>query len=838
MGKAIWNKFLAVIVSVAFIMSTCSTASIAYAADINELRDSDSSENSEKNLAEINNNDITLQKIDFGLNDENGNVQGEATSTKEYDKDVLGGEHRNVTNSNGEMNLSEANNEHVIQIATEVDIVDDFETEQKDDSAEHVFAEFVGNGAYCSNISLGNVMFDTEAYPALHEENGIAFSELVNSSFHNGDYLYLKTVVQNKVQTAEPASSNLWNDPDNNTPVTKVRYHDGAWQCDVNGWKEINPANVTVYYRLNIKHENNDDAFSLDISAADWPYTQTKWMNPLNGVYSDADAPTYNAIPKNEYDSMSDPAVVIYQVYDENGIAMSEFSPVYTYYWGCGGNKAGNKIEVKSDTSIYGIDEIRVQPIGRVPIVANQAYSYAPANLFDDIVDYYASAGEKIDASGTFTIPFGKWNEGKTAGSNTRTNACLIAVKVYQMVPTTYTVKHIVDGIEMTNDTKTYEEMCRLSNGTSKIRVSADSIAPNNYAGYAYDSVNTKANEVDNGTVIELSYIKDEAQVRNTSYTVIHNVAGEIKDSKTYWGTAWICDDPAIIEIDANSVVANFYKGYKFSSIDIDDDAREVVDGTVITLTYVDDMVEVVVEFVDENGNVVSREIGNSVRRGDEYDVTEESNRVPSGYESNGKVEDVIGIANDDVLVKIPVKKSFVEEPVPSDPSEPVPTQPTQPSYSTPTDISDDGEPDNVASSNDSSENQAVIPNTTTSDANSGDDGIIGGNATLPQATEQNADGDNLMLFENNDNIEYDISDEETALAGFGIHAPHCWTHWLMILGGLLTIVYCLAVIYRRRRDIHDLDDFEDDVRGHARKEEEEKKHFSIDEAVLHGAMA
>ena len=56
------------------------------------------------------------------------------------------------------------------------------------------------------------------------------------------------------------------------------------------------------------------------------------------------------------------------------------------------------------------------------------------------------------------------------------------------------------------------------------------------------------------------------------------------------------------------------------------------------------------------------------------------------------------------------------------------------------------------------------------------------------------------------------IDDDENALAAF--EEIHCWTHWLMIFGALVTIVYGLAVLYRRRHGIRDMDDFEGDITG------------------------
>ena len=56
------------------------------------------------------------------------------------------------------------------------------------------------------------------------------------------------------------------------------------------------------------------------------------------------------------------------------------------------------------------------------------------------------------------------------------------------------------------------------------------------------------------------------------------------------------------------------------------------------------------------------------------------------------------------------------------------------------------------------------------------------------------------------------IDDDANAMAAF--EEIHCWTHWLMIFGALVTIVYGLAVLYRRRHGIRDMDDFEGDITG------------------------
>ena len=62
------------------------------------------------------------------------------------------------------------------------------------------------------------------------------------------------------------------------------------------------------------------------------------------------------------------------------------------------------------------------------------------------------------------------------------------------------------------------------------------------------------------------------------------------------------------------------------------------------------------------------------------------------------------------------------------------------------------------------------------------------------------------------------IDDDANALAAF--EEIHCWTHWLMLFGALVTIVYGLGVLYARRHSARDMDDFEDHIMGRKREEQ------------------
>ena len=127
------------------------------------------------------------------------------------------------------------------------------------------------------------------------------------------------------------------------------------------------------------------------------------------------------------------------------------------------------------------------------------------------------------------------------------------------------------------------------------IEIQAGSLAEKDYTGYKFGSIDTdkvEGDEVVSGTVITLTYVKDETDTKVTKYTVNHVVDGETtpRDSQEFTSTAWVNDDPAMIKIQRGSLAEKEYTGYKFGSIDTDKvEGDEVVSGTVITLTYVKD---------------------------------------------------------------------------------------------------------------------------------------------------------------------------------------------------------------------------------------------------------
>ena len=145
-----------------------------------------------------------------------------------------------------------------------------------------------------------------------------------------------------------------------------------------------------------------------------------------------------------------------------------------------------------------------------------------------------------------------------------------------------YTVEYYYDGVK--DDTKT--ELHSAEAGTE-----IDGYAEKLIDGYKFDRVENcpLTLQENSNNVINVYYVKDDAQTQETKYTVQHVVAGEVKDSQDYTSTAWINEQNPMIAIEEGSLDQKTYIGYKFDSISVDANTTEVANGTTITLTYVKD---------------------------------------------------------------------------------------------------------------------------------------------------------------------------------------------------------------------------------------------------------
>ena len=160
---------------------------------------------------------------------------------------------------------------------------------------------------------------------------------------------------------------------------------------------------------------------------------------------------------------------------------------------------------------------------------------------------------------------------------------------------TSYTVKHVVAGVEQPEDTRSYHDTAWIEDTNPQITIQEGTLTQKTYPGYKYDSMTpdvNEGNEVASGTIITLNYVKDENQTKNTSYTVKHVVAGveQPEDTRSYHDTAWIEDTNPQITIQAGTLTPKTYSGYKYDSMEPNvSEGEEVASDTIITLKYVKD---------------------------------------------------------------------------------------------------------------------------------------------------------------------------------------------------------------------------------------------------------
>lgn len=211
---------------------------------------------------------------------------------------------------------------------------------------------------------------------------------------------------------------------------------------------------------------------------------------------------------------------------------------------------------------------------------------------------------------------------------------------------TTYTVKHVVDGVEQTNDTKTYTGTAWVNEENPTILIEAGSLAQNTYAGYKYEGISPSVSEgglISSGATITLTYVKDESQTQPTSYTVKHVVDGEerTEDTQTYTGTAWVNDENPTIAIVEGSLNPNTYEGYKLDVVKCGDEiigdvasVDKVPSETVIAFTYI------AIEYAITYSGMEDAVLGEGISNPETYKVTDNSfklnNPTKAGYTFNG----------------------------------------------------------------------------------------------------------------------------------------------------------------------------------------------------------
>ena len=135
-----------------------------------------------------------------------------------------------------------------------------------------------------------------------------------------------------------------------------------------------------------------------------------------------------------------------------------------------------------------------------------------------------------------------------------------------------YTVKHLLGGVERIEDTKTYKQDVWVHADNTLI-VQRGSVAPNNYLdtlGYEYAGIDpagiTNGSVVENGLVIELNYIKDLTKTKEIKYTVKHvymedSTPVDLIAPQEYKTVVHI-SEPDTIPVQEGSLDWKFFAGY------------------------------------------------------------------------------------------------------------------------------------------------------------------------------------------------------------------------------------------------------------------------------------
>lgn len=154
-----------------------------------------------------------------------------------------------------------------------------------------------------------------------------------------------------------------------------------------------------------------------------------------------------------------------------------------------------------------------------------------------------------------------------------------------------YTVQHKVDG--EVKDSQKYTAKVWV-NADAEITIQEGSLAAKTYTGYKYDNnVTHKVGDVINsGTIITLTYSKDNTQTKELSYTVEYykNNVKVVDDTQIETEAVWINSTQRILTVDATKInTANKYNGYALDYTNPVPIPSTIADKGVIKVYYATD---------------------------------------------------------------------------------------------------------------------------------------------------------------------------------------------------------------------------------------------------------
>ncbi|MEA4874488.1 vWA domain-containing protein, partial [Anaerorhabdus sp.] len=191
----------------------------------------------------------------------------------------------------------------------------------------------------------------------------------------------------------------------------------------------------------------------------------------------------------------------------------------------------------------------------------------------------------------TYTTNYSYDETNKDAITSINTDDAGNVLKLYYnraMTDVTYKVIHQLPNgnIEETVTKKVWV------NDAKELEVTAESLISKAPVGYKVDSIKdqndnivTAGNIVADGTVIEISYVKDDAQTKDIKYTVEHTINGTVQEVDDETITVWVNGT----EGTPNAIKVKAYVGYKVDQTSLDAVPATVSENDVITINYVKD---------------------------------------------------------------------------------------------------------------------------------------------------------------------------------------------------------------------------------------------------------
>lgn len=304
----------------------------------------------------------------------------------------------------------------------------------------------------------------------------------------------------------------------------------------------------------------NDSPAKIAIAEEGIPTPVAKYK----GYKLDTNNPTYPK-PGTKVDSGTE--YTVNYIKDESQKKDTQYTVHYTIN---GTEVEKDKLTVKGEAWVNDDPAKIAIADGGIPAPAKkyQGYKLDPKN------PEYPEAGQEVNSGAEYTVNYIK-DENWTRS-------------------TKYTVRHVVDGVEQTEDTKTYTATAWINDQNPMIEIQNGSVDAKSYTGYKFASISpevTAGDKVVPGNIITLTYVKDDEQIKTLEYTVKYVVGGIERTELThkYTKPVWVNEDNTL-EIQAGSIDKMKFDGYKFDSIT--DNVKvgdKVTSGKTITLSYVAD---------------------------------------------------------------------------------------------------------------------------------------------------------------------------------------------------------------------------------------------------------